>query len=128
MVVVLIERQLVQGQHQLRVLTGLVPQSHDVYQLVAAGEIFDCEKQDGLDEEEHDARDADQLSDPDGTDEEVEGRQQVRAVFSKVLPAEKVDCHEGQALREDPGEDLPLRIRVVLPEAAGAEPADVELR
>ena len=39
-----------------------------------------------------------------------------------------MDRHEGQALREDPGEDLPLRVRVVLPETAGAEPADVELR
>ena len=45
--------------------------------------IFDCEKHDGLYEEEQDARDADQLSCPDGTDEEVPRRQQVWTVDYK---------------------------------------------
>ena len=39
MIVVGVERELVQVQHELRVLTGLVPEGHDVDQLVAPGEL-----------------------------------------------------------------------------------------
>ena len=46
--------------------------------------IFDCEEHDGLDEEEQDARDADELPDPDGADEEVPRRQEVRTVDDKL--------------------------------------------
>ena len=46
--------------------------------------IFDCEEHDGLDEEEQDARDADELPDPDGADEEVPRRQKVWTVDDKL--------------------------------------------
>ena len=49
-------------------------------------------------------------------------------VFPEVLSAEEVYGHEGQALREDPREYLPLRVRVVLPQATGPEPADIKFR
>ena len=49
-------------------------------------------------------------------------------VFPKILSAEEVYGHEGQALRQDPREDFPLWVRVVFPQASGPEPADVQLR